>query len=204
VSEPASIEEGSLYELLDVSEEATPEEIERAYRIAAGTYQPGSAATYSVFSDEESAELLRQVERAYAVLSDPRRRRDYDARRRSQAPVARRPGPPPPRPAERRPQPTEVEVRVELEIPEPEDGVYDGPVLHRIRVSRGVEIEEIAQVTKINPVFIRDIEANRYEALPAIVYVRGFVREIARALHLDPVRVTETYMKRYRDKGGRA
>jgi flagellar biosynthesis protein FlhG len=196
--------EPSLYEVLDVSETASAEEIERAYQIATSTYQPGSAAVYSVFSDEESAEILRQVERAFSVLSDPRKRRDYDIHRRTPASraVAPRSSPAPQPGLEQRPRPARAEPRPDIETPEPDDGIYDGKVLHRIRVSRGIELEEVVAVTKINQAFLRHIEGDRYELLPAPVYVKGFVREIARVLRLDPGRVSESYMQRYREKRG--
>ena len=76
-----ALDDRTLYEILDVSEDASFEQIERAYRIAARTYQPGSAALYSVVSDEEGAEVLRRVERAFQVLSDPSMRREYDRSR---------------------------------------------------------------------------------------------------------------------------
>jgi hypothetical protein len=248
-------ESPSLYEILDVPEAASGEEIERAYRIAAATYQPGSTAVYSVFTDEESAGLLRQVERAYRVLSNPGTRRDYDSGRCA-APVPRFGGrpprladlagaaaaiklpppdaqPPDPQPPELRPPdaaPLEAAAAPAPELgsqagaePEPSprplppappplppadlgvppDGVYDGAILQRVRVSRGIELEEVSGVTKINANYIRYIEGNRYELLPAPVYVKGFVREIARALRLDPVRVSETYMARYRQSTGK-
>ena len=49
-----SFHEHTLYELLEVGPGATLQELERAYRIARVTYQPSSAATYSIFSEEEN------------------------------------------------------------------------------------------------------------------------------------------------------
>jgi flagellar biosynthesis protein FlhG len=85
---------------------------------------------------------------------------------------------------------------------EPEDGVYDGPVLRRIRLSRGVELEDISVTTKINETYLRFIEENRYQDLPAPVYVRGFLREYSKCLHLDPNRVTQSYMDRLSSRPG--
>ena len=76
-----------------------------------------------------------------------------------------------------------------------DDGVYNGPALRRIRIQRGIELEEIASVTKINETYLRFIEADRYSDLPAPVYLRGFLREVARCLKLDPKQVTESYMQ---------
>jgi curved DNA-binding protein CbpA len=200
------LSEQSYYEVLEVSPEATLQEIERAYRIAKATYQPNSLATYSLFSESESAEILRRVEDAYAVLSDARLRREYDARLRREGGGAARPGParetarPPLREpdapgwATPRSAPTPAELEDSLE---PDDGVYDGRALRRIRLSRGIELEEIASVTKIKEAWLRLLEDNRYSELPAAVYVRGFLREYARYLRLDPRRVTESYMSRF-------
>ena len=53
--------------------------------------------------------------------------------------------------------------------------------------------------TKISPVYLEAIEADDYGALPALVYVRGFVTEVAKYLKLDVMQVTRTYLKRYRE-----
>ena len=38
--------------------------------------------------------------------------------------------------------------------------------------------------------------------MPAAVYVRGYVMEYARALRLDPQRIVEAYLIRYRKGAG--
>ncbi len=193
----------NFYEILELPPDASGQHVERAYRIARATYQPASQATYSIFSDDENAGLLRRIEEAYAVLSDSRLRREYDARlRREGVPAehtgraAAAPAPRAPEPAawERRGQPHETEV-VAAEVPE--NGDYDGRALHQARISRGIEIEEVAAVTKISETYLRFIEQDRYDDLPAGVYVRGFVREFARCLRLDPGLVCDSYMARY-------
>ena len=191
--------------------EGTPQQIERAYRIARATYQPQSTATYSLFSTDESASILRRIEEAYAVLSDARLRREYDARLRRIDP---RPG------AEPAPAPTRTAPPVREFVPEPplrarseprrdesdldgglapENGVFDGDVLRRIRVSLGIELEEIVATTKINDHHLRAIEGNRYDALPPPVYLRGFLRQIAKCLSLDPTAVADSYTSRMRE-----
>lgn len=192
----------SFYEVLELAPDASPAEIDRAYRIARGTYQPSSIATYSVFSDEENVEILERIEEAYSVLADSNLRREYDARLRRED-VVERPrvaadsgsvfdaAEPAASPYRTRPADADIEQSVE-----PEDGIYDGSVLKRIRLSRGVELDEISTVTKINERYLRCIEENRYDDLPAPVYVRGFLREYAKCLRLDPQRVTESYMER--------
>ncbi len=60
-------------------------------------------------------------------------------------------------------------------------------------------------VTKVQGETLQFIEANRYHELPAPVYLRGFLKEIAKCLRLDPARVANSYMQGYRDtREGRA
>jgi hypothetical protein len=219
------LSEQNYYDALDVSSDATLQEIERAYWIARSTYQTDSVATYSLFSDQENAEILRRVEEAYAVLSDARMRREYDARLRRESSGESTPARLAPPPRIREPEaapepPVEVEpvaevaslqppvrlkprVTIEPSLDEnldPDDGVFDGPVLRRIRMSRGVELEEICGVTKISELYLQFLEENRYHDLPAAVYVRGFVKEYAKCLRLDPLQVANTYMERFRER----
>lgn len=206
----AQLRDQNFYQMLEVSPDATLQEIERAYRIARATYQPNSLATYSVFSDVESGEILRRVEEAYAVLSDARMRREYDARLRRESvgdttPPLRESAPraAPAPPARRAFGPAAVRSPPLLELDEgiePEDGVYDGPVLRRIRMSRGIELDEVSAITKINETYLRHLEENRYADLPARVYVRGFLKEYAKMLRLDVRRVADSYLKRYEER----
>lgn len=209
-----ALAEQSYYEVLEAPLEGTPQQIERAYRIARATYLPSSGATYSLFSAEESAAILRRIEEAYAVLSDARLRREYDARlgrTEIATPPSVRPAraeaPKPLEPVrERRPEPPQRLPARELDVENgfaPENGVFDGEVLRRIRVSLGIELEEISTITKVNDVHLRAIEANAYDVLPAPVYLRGFLKQIAKCLSLDPARVADSYTDRMRESASR-
>ena len=61
------------YEILGVPRTASQDEIQQAYRKLARTYHP------DVNSDPAAEERFKDVSEAYAVLSDPRTRRRYDA-----------------------------------------------------------------------------------------------------------------------------
>ena len=67
-----------------------------------------------------------------------------------------------------------------------------------MRETRGIELGDIAQRTKISERYLRAIEDERFSDMPAAVYVRGYVMEYARALRIDPQRVVESYLARYR------
>jgi curved DNA-binding protein CbpA len=70
------------YSILKISPNATPEKIRAAYRRLAKQRHPDAGGT----SDD-----FRALQEAYDILSDPARRRDYDAQRR---PRTRRRTPP--------------------------------------------------------------------------------------------------------------
>jgi flagellar biosynthesis protein FlhG len=73
---------------------------------------------------------------------------------------------------------------------------WDGPRLRRARMLRGLDIEDVAAATKVNPTYLRFLEEERFEDLPAAVYVRGFVAAYARLLGLDATRVAPSYVAR--------
>lgn len=181
------------YEILELTPDATADQIERAYRVARSTYSADSLATYSVYDDNELSALQERIELAYAVLSDETRRIEYDA--------ARGPG---------------GGARIELALsfadeddhglenaPEirgfeesVEDGPIDGARLRRWRIARGIEIDRVASTTKISASYLRSLEEERFDALPATVYVRGFLTAYVRAVGLDAERIVPHYMER--------
>jgi len=214
-----SLAEQNYYELIEAPLDGTPQQIERAYRIARSAYLPSSTATYSLYSSEDCAAILRRIEEAYAVLSDTRLRREYDTRLGRSEPatvpsvaaerVARADAPKPLEPVRERRSALDVAPRraaPELDLENgfaPENGVFDGEVLRRIRVSLGIELEEISSITKINDQHLRSIEGNQYDVLPAPVYLRGFLKQIAKCLSLDPAQVTDSYSNRMRESATR-
>ncbi len=64
------------YRVLQVSQNATPDEIKQAYRRLARQYHP------DVNPDARAEERLKEINEAYEVLSDPDARRAYDRERR--------------------------------------------------------------------------------------------------------------------------
>jgi len=79
-------------------------------------------------------------------------------------------------------------------------GEFDGERLRHFRIRGGMEIEDIARVTKISPTYLRFIEEERFADLPDAVYVRGFVTAYANSVGLEGKEVAASYMKRF-DKG---
>jgi DNA-binding transcriptional regulator YiaG len=71
---------------------------------------------------------------------------------------------------------------------------FSGKMLCSLRESRGLSLHELADRTRISVKHLENIEADRYQALPATVYLRGILRSLARELKLDPVRVSSSYI----------
>jgi molecular chaperone DnaJ len=65
------------YQILDVSPEASAEEIKKSYRKLAQTYHPDANP-----GDESAEERFKEISEAYATLSDPEQRKEYDQVRR--------------------------------------------------------------------------------------------------------------------------
>lgn len=180
--------------------DAKPGEIERAWALAAATWAEDSLAVYSLFGAEDAADVRERIELAWRVLSDPEARRHYDAT--LEAPP---PAPAPPRPvfalaAEATPPPAQLGPALRgLDDPDDEADVaeFDGARLRRARLRRGLELDQIATITKINPTYLRFLEEEHFAGLPAPVYVRGFLVSYARCVGLDPRSVAASYMQRF-------
>ncbi len=61
-----------------------------------------------------------------------------------------------------------------------------GEQLATARESRGMTVGEIAQQLKLSPWQVEALESGDYRRLPSTVFVRGFMRNYARLVKLDP------------------
>jgi cytoskeletal protein RodZ len=65
------------------------------------------------------------------------------------------------------------------------DSEHFGSFLKQRRVARGISIAELSRATKIKERSLELLEAARLDALPATVFVRGFVSAYARQVGAD-------------------
>ena len=195
-------EEQTYYEILETEPGVSDEEIRRAYRAIKDTYATGSMVIAGLYEEQELTELHARVNAAHDTLFAPERRRLYDLAlpeadlARAVRAAARTPpgalSASPERPNPSGPKHTEAVIDLREEV--------TGALLRKARESRGLELGDIAQRTKISERYLRAIEEERFDDMPAAVYVRGYVMEYARALRVDAHRVTESYLARYRAK----
>jgi hypothetical protein len=76
--------------------------------------------------------------------------------------------------------------------------VFDiGTTLRDARTRQGLDFPELEQRTKIRPKYLRALEDERFDILPAPTYVRGFLRSYAEALGLEPQPFVDEYNSRF-------
>ena len=71
-------EKKDLYEILGVSKTATQDEIKSAYRAAAKKWHPDKFFNASEAEKKEADEKIKEINYAYSVLSDEKKRANYD------------------------------------------------------------------------------------------------------------------------------
>src|SRR5678815_5023716 len=195
-------DEQTYYEVMETEPGVSDEEIRRAYRTVKDNYASGSSVIAGLYDDHELAALHARINAAHDTLFAPDRRRLYDLAL-PEADLARavRAAAAATRPAARvgvgaavddRPDAPEAAIDPNAEV--------TGAFLKKVREIRGLELNEIAQRTKISERYLRALEDEQFTDMPAAVYVRGYVTEYARALRLDPQRAAESYLARYRAK----
>jgi curved DNA-binding protein CbpA len=267
----------TFYDILDISPDASPQEVREAYIRTKSTYNRDNVALYTLISPEEREETLKQLEEAYQVLSDPQKRRDYDQNfgllassdnpflgkeeqtdlpsnvisidrvppmeaiadgesflvppstdiptsdipvpqskpieTTQSLPLSSGPRsesisikilsntPTPPlhqafRPRQERRSPfaaldSNLSHAIEIETE------WRGSFLRKVRDAYQISLEEMATITKVTKHYILAIEEENYSKLPAAVYIRGFVLQIAKVLKLPHEKVATQYLSRY-------
>ena len=187
--------EPNLYDVLWSHRGASDEEVRRAYKRQKELYRTPGLALTSLLTEATRTTEQARIEEAHDTLLDPIRRRAYDAsifpketeeepKRNPQIDIALE--------AER------AMLREELEKELNAETDFTGSLLCRVREAQGISLDEIAQHTKISSAYLRAIEAEDFPNLPALVYTRGFVQQLAKYLKLDPAQVTRTYLRRMR------
>jgi cytoskeletal protein RodZ len=66
------------------------------------------------------------------------------------------------------------------------DGVGFGAALRALREARGLELEDIAEITRVRRAYLAAIEEMRIDQLPSRPFAIGYVRAYAQVLGIDP------------------
>ncbi|HEX3770958.1 MAG TPA: helix-turn-helix domain-containing protein [Polyangiaceae bacterium] len=193
---PIPLDEPTLYSVLGVTRSASDEEIRRAYKRQREIYASGGLATVSMLDDGQLDVAQRKLDEAYETLLDLVRRRAYD--------LSTFPEPAPEVLSARATRPAlaaeQIMLQEELEREIGPETEFTGTLLRKVRESQGLELVEISARTKIARAHLHAIEEERFEDLPAVVYTRGFLVELAKQLRVDPLHVQKTYLRRMREE----
>ncbi|MBT4760102.1 MAG: DnaJ domain-containing protein [Bdellovibrionaceae bacterium] len=220
-------EQQTFYDILEISTTSSADEILKAYLKSKETYSTDSAALYSMFTKEEAYELLKLVEEAYTVLSNPISREQYDAKIQPQLKQEELPDISYNEVQEqnwkseasfsdtahssKNQQLTETvpegfkktkfgvyEVKQEMEDEIKNAQFFDGPFLQKIRLYKNVTTDQVIKNIRISRSYLQAIECNDYEVLPATVFIRGFLVQFSKILELDEKKVAGTYLELYK------
>lgn len=184
----------TLYEVLGVPRTASDEEVRRAYKSQREVYANGSIAVSSLLDAPQLRAEQARLEEAYDTLLDSVRRRAYDLSTFPEPADA-------PREAQK-PRAIAAEqkmLQAELAREIGPDTEFTGAMLRKVREAQGVDLGEISDRTKIGRLHLAALEDEAWTQLPAEVYVRGFLAEVAKFLRLDPSQVQRTYLRRMRE-----
>lgn len=72
--------------------------------------------------------------------------------------------------------------------------LFDGPALQKIRLYKNLNLEQISEYLRVSKSYLVCIENNDFTGLPAPVFTRGFVVQLAKLYGLDEKKVAQSYM----------
>jgi len=184
------------YEVLGVSKDADPAEIQEAYLFLVATYGSDAVAVYRAIEETTRRQVMQEIEDAYQVLVQssptaavavgPSSQESGDSRHPAPGfPASRRigllsrvksllkdesakPG---------KPEPSNP-------IPRSTTGLTVGETLRGVRKARGLSISAVASSTRIKVEYLEAIEQDQYDQLPPGSYRRLMLIAYARCLNL--------------------
>jgi hypothetical protein len=161
------------HRILEVSENASMEEITQAYLLMKRIYEKEravfSAPSMDEFSSEARTEILEEIEVAYRELTR------LHAKAQPQIHPARGAFP-------------------EGNLP------IDGAALRRTREAAGISLEYVASETHVRVEYLSALEDERFWDLPpAAVNVRGFLTAYTTEIGLPAEHVVPPYMRRFQE-----
>lgn len=199
----------SYYDILELTADATPQEIRSAYLRLKASYGKDNVANYSVYTREETDQMLQKIEESYLILSNPERRKAYDLSHQGHSSVTSTSDHSHSSFRAETPSETPVPTTTATVMPAYTDSFFtsnddafageqdwSGATLKRVRESRRISIEDLADYTRISKNYLLALEEENYQKLPAVVYVRGFLQQVSKRLKLPTDQVVQKYIER--------
>ncbi len=203
------------YEVLEVNTTATQHDIVVAYEKAKRTYSSENPALYNVFSEQEATALRSLIDEAFSVLGNQTYRNIYEKRvqaktytdhelsfnsikKASENLYSNHITVPTATPL----KPTEYDylVNSDFENEIQTQSEWNGLFLQKVREYKKVSLDNLHEKTKVNPWYLKALENMDPANLPAPVFVRGYIVQMAKSLGLNDKTVADSYMKLYKQK----
>ena len=205
---PSALAAPSYYEILNVDSNSSSMMMRESYLRLKNLYTNGGDGLYGMAGEADLNRHLRELDEAFEVLNDETRRAQYDRTLKGEVAPTRTPEW---HPEADLWKPVAVvgghEViqtsRSTLKVTRTHaNGSYneelqskftaaladldigDGAALVTLRETAGVSLQEIQERTKISLEYIRGMENNRFDRLPQVVFVKGFMRSYLRYLNV--------------------
>lgn len=156
------------YELLKLKPEASATDLLAAYHAA-------KIAASQLPADDAKKGYLTLIERAHETLADPLKRRQYDE-------LLSWPE-------------TEPSKENEPERSEASTDRLSGAKLSQIRRQRNLSLDDVFRITRIPLKYLRALEEDLWDEMPARVYIQGFIKNLAHTYKLPPQETVENYLK---------
>ncbi|MFW6147150.1 MAG: helix-turn-helix domain-containing protein [Thermodesulfobacteriota bacterium] len=200
------------YELLEISPQASAQEVQYAYDQAMSIFSADSIAIYSLLSEADRELILARIMEAYKTLTNGNLREEYNqallergeilpedlGHRSSQEFFGNAPL-------------KEVEFgslinngKKESISPAEEtftlfniDSMVTGTDIQDLRITQDISLDDVHAKTNIPKKTLQDIEEDRFEGLPELVYLKGFLKAYAKVLNVDEGKMTEGYLQRF-------
>ncbi len=185
------------YQLLDVKPSASIAEIQQAYQKLKSIYQPNHISAYSLFSDEDLEKISRRLDDAFALLTNPNRRKEYDTTlndRRGESLTNEKDS----KAKKKLAFSMLDDIKQEKIEQKQQPGlIYDGRYLKELRQLKKISLDEISKITKIRIPILIAIESMDISLLPERIYLKNFLKEYAKCLKLSPSEVSGSYLHVY-------
>lgn len=194
----------NFYELLNIPSNASQEDVDKAYAQAQEVYSFANPAVKEVFTEDESVMFLKYVDEAYQILGNSELRKIYDEKTSSSnhrteeivAEMVLVVEQMHKKQVEEESKPLFVRDEIfEIEISSCSN--WNGALIKRLRQYKQMTPEAVYEKTKINPWYVTAIEEMDAKNLPASVFVRGYVVQIAKLFGLNEKLVADSYMKNF-------
>ena len=166
------------FEILELSTDASISEIKKSYLRLKDLYSTESIASFPLkdeIPDGRKNEILREIEEAFHNLLVLYDNEGIFKKNRRKSPI----------------------LDKELKKAISDISFFNGQALRQIRERLNINLHDISLATKIQINNIKNLEAEKFDALPPDIYTRGFVVSYAKRLSLDPNKVADDYMSIY-------